>query len=156
MFWKVLCTFSLSSPLLKLPFKKLQRHFQQKLVTSKYKFALLVLLRDYSWPILSPCSVWPNYPVTIQVEKAFNPENKKFTVMSSCTPQKIEFGHFTLLFGRVWRRNLLKFKMHVLGRVRPTQFGSTNTFYPSDWDGDNVWRSTVGQTSIFSWIELDE
>ena len=47
----------------------------------------------------------------VQVETA----NGKFTFMSSRSPQNLEFGHFTLLFGRARLRNVPKFKMHVEG-----------------------------------------
>ena len=40
-------------------------------------------------------------------------ESEKFTVMCALFPQNLEFGHFTLLFGRVLRRNVTKFKLHV-------------------------------------------
>ena len=45
----------------------------------------------------------------VQVET----ENEKFTVMCSRSQQTLEFGHFTLLFGRVRRRNEPEFKTHV-------------------------------------------
>ena len=71
---------------------------------------LLELLRHYSMH----CNSFSLYNVAklssnktgengVQVET----ENEKFIVMCP------EFGHFTLLFGRVRQRNVPKFKMHV-------------------------------------------
>ena len=41
---------------------------------------------------------------------AFNKGNEKFTVVCSCSPKNLEFGHFKLLLCRGRRGNVLKFK----------------------------------------------
>ena len=40
-------------------------------------------------------------------------ESETFIVSRSRSPQNLEFGHFTLLFGRVRRRNVPKYITHV-------------------------------------------
>ena len=79
----------------------------------QYKFALLVLLFDYSnsFNLYSVAEVSSNRTGGngVQVER----ENENFTVMYSRSPQNLEFGYFTLLFGGVRRRNLPKFITHV-------------------------------------------
>ena len=56
-----------------------------------------------------------NYPVTKLVGATLKLRklNEKFAVMRSCSPQNLEFGHFTLMFCRGWQRNVTKFKTHV-------------------------------------------
>ena len=84
-------------------------------VALKYKFALLVLLRDYSnfFNLNNAPELSSNRKVGkgVQVER----ENKKCTVMCSHSPQNLEFGHFTLLFGLVRQRNVPKVLTHVQG-----------------------------------------
>ena len=81
----------------------------------KYKFALLVLLHDYSnsFNLYDVAKLSSNKTGGngVQVQT----ENEKFTVVCSRSPQDLEFGHFTLLFGRVRRRNVPKFKTHIQG-----------------------------------------
>ena len=80
-----------------------------------YKFTILVLLSNY-------CNSFNLFNVAelsskrtggkgVQVET----KNENFTVMCSRSPQNLEFGYFTLLFGRVLRRNVPKFITHVQG-----------------------------------------
>ena len=79
----------------------------------KYEFGLLVLLRDYynSFDLFNLAELSSNRTGGngIQVET----ENEKFTIVCSCTPQNFEFGHFTLLFGRVRRRNVANFAFQI-------------------------------------------
>ena len=78
-------------------------------------FALLVLLRDYSnsFNLFSVAELSSNRTGGNGIQG--QTKNGKFTVVCSRSPQNPEFGHFTLLFGRVWRRNAPKFKTHVQG-----------------------------------------
>ena len=68
-------------------------------------------------PILSTCTMWPNHPVTEKLGTAFKlgQRMKKITVMCSRSPQNLEFGHFTLLFGLGLQRNVPKFMTHMQG-----------------------------------------
>ena len=61
--------------------------------------------------------MWPNYPITDQVENGVQVEKEieKFLVMCSRSPQNLGFGYFTLLFGRARWRNVPKFITHVQG-----------------------------------------
>ena len=45
----------------------------------------------------------------------FETESETFTVMCSRSPQNLEFGHFTLLFGRARLGNVPKFITHMQG-----------------------------------------
>ena len=71
-------------------------------------------------PIPSSCTMCSNYPVTERVGTALNLTERMKNVlpMRSRYPQHLEYGHFTLLFGRVRRRNEPKFK----GRAGPLFF----------------------------------
>ena len=97
-------------------FKKPQRQRKRRLKI-KYKFSLLVQLRDYSnsFNLYNVAGLFSNRTGGngVQVET----ENENFTVMCSRTPQKqnLKFGNFTLLFGRVRGRNVPKFIAHVQG-----------------------------------------
>ena len=68
-------------------------------------FSLVVLLRDYSnsFNLYNVAELSSNRTggngVQVDTEKG------KYTVVYSRSPQNLEFGHFTLLFGRVQRRN---------------------------------------------------
>lgn len=103
----------------------------------KYKFALLVLLSDYSnsFNLYNVAELFSNRTggKGVQVET----ENGKFTVMCSRSPQNLEFGHFTLLFGRARWRNLPKFLTHVQGLC----FFSLNHIV--------LWRSRYRRRSSF-------
>ena len=61
--------------------------------------------------------MWPNYPITEQVENGVQVETEieKFFVMCSRSPQNLGFGYFTLFFGRARWRNVPKFITHVQG-----------------------------------------
>ena len=56
-----------------------------------------------------------NYPVTKLVGTTLKVRKliEKFAVMRSCSPENLEFGHFTLIFCRGWQRNVTKFKTQV-------------------------------------------
>ena len=65
-------------------------------ISSRYFYYFAII------PIRSTCTMWPNYPVTEQVGTGlkFETENEKLTVVCSRSLQNLEFGNFTLLFGR--------------------------------------------------------
>ena len=82
-------------------------------VAWKYKFALLVLLGDYSnsFTLYNVAELSSNRTGGngVQVET----EIKKNTAMYSRSPQNFEFGYFTFLLGRARWRNVPKFITHV-------------------------------------------
>ena len=82
-------------------------------VTWKYNFMFLLLLRDYSnsFNLYNVGKVSWN-----QIDRngvQVRTENEKFTVVCSCSPQNLKFGHFMLLFSRGWQRNVQKHITHV-------------------------------------------
>ena len=78
-------------------------------VSRKSNFALLLLLCDYSnsFDLYSVGVVSRSWIVQVRKEK------EKFTVVCSCSPQNLKFGHFTLLFCRGRQRNVQKHITHV-------------------------------------------
>ena len=79
----------------------------------KYNFIFFVLLRDYfNSSNLYKKSELPRNQFDssrVRVKK----EIEKFTVVCSCSPPNLEFGHFTLLFCRGRQIKVPKFKTHV-------------------------------------------
>ena len=69
------------------------------------------------FPIRTTCTMWPNYPVTEQVGTTFKlrQKMKNLSLFAHVHKKNLEFGHFTLLFGRVQRRNVPKFITQVQG-----------------------------------------
>ena len=83
--------------------------------TWKYKIILFVLL--LFWHYFNSFNFYGNGELpSNQIGRSYAEIKKtewKFTVMSSCSKQNLEFGHFTLMFCRGWQRNVTKFKTCV-------------------------------------------